>query len=146
MIDLFKPRDANLPRTHARGLGSLEVGVMEVLWSRGAGNVRDVAEGLGRPLAYTTVMTTLDRLFKKGLLVRHKAERAFVYAPRLNRQQWERKRAGDFLAGFLAAPRARDLLISCLIEAVGEQDEALLDELELQLRQRRKQLLHRDST
>jgi hypothetical protein len=40
---------------------------MDVMWAGGESNVRDVAEKLGRPLAYTTVMTTLDRLFKKGL-------------------------------------------------------------------------------
>src|SRR5438128_8928980 len=49
-------------------LGPLEITVMEILWQRGESNVRDVAEKLDRPLAYTTVMTTLDRLFKKGLL------------------------------------------------------------------------------
>src|SRR5437588_2278875 len=105
--------------------------LMELLWSGGEGNVRDVAQRLGRPLAYTTVMTTLDRLFKKGLLERRKAERAFLYSPRLSRREFEHKRAGEFVAGFFAGPQASgELLISCLVEAVGEQDEALLDELE----------------
>ncbi len=87
---------------------------MDVLWNRSEGNVRDVIQLLARPLAYTTVMTTLDRLYKKGLLSRRKFERAFIYAPRLSRQQWEQKRAGDFLAAFLARPanfrRRADLL------------------------------------
>ncbi len=94
-----------------------------------------------RPLAYTTVMTTLDRLFKKGLLERRKVERAFIYSPRLSRQQWEHKRAGDWVARFLAGPQpSSELLISSLVEAVGQHDEALLDELERKIKQRRKQL------
>ena len=114
---------------------------MEILWARGESNVRDVVDRLDRPLAYTTVMTTLDRLFKKGLLLRRKSDRAFIYAPSLSRAQWEHKRAGDFVAGFLStAEPSRDLLISCLVEAVGRHDEALLDELEKKIQLRRKEL------
>jgi len=122
-------------------LGHLELKVMEVLWAHGESNVHDVIQRLGRPLAYTTVMTTLDRLFKKNLLVRRKWERAFLYTPRWTRQEWERKRAGDFLAGFLASPEASgDLLISSLVDAVGRYDTALLDELERKIRSKRKEL------
>ena len=117
---------------------------METLWAQGECNVREVVDRLGRPLAYTTVMTTLDRLFKKGLLARRKAERAFFYTPMLNRAEWERKRAGDFVTGFLSvAEPSRDLLISCLVEAVGRHDEALLDEMEKKIKLRRKELCRR---
>ncbi len=122
-------------------MGPLEITVMEILWTTGESNVHDVVERLGRPLAYTTVMTTLDRLYKKGLLNRRKAERAFFYAPRFTRAEWERKRAGDFLAGFLAGPKpSGDLLISCLVDMVGRQDAKLLDELERKIRLKRREL------
>src|SRR5690349_19728440 len=122
-------------------LGPLEILVMETLWRHGEANVRDVAERIERPLAYTTVMTTLDRLYKKGLLDRRKEQRAFYYAPRQSRAEWEQKRAGDLVAGFLSsAEPARDLLISCLVEAVGQHDETLLDELERKIQLRRKEL------
>jgi predicted transcriptional regulator len=125
-------------------MGPLEIAVLEILWSRGESNVHDVVVRLGRPLAYTTVMTTLDRLFKKGILNRRKFERAFLYSPSLSRSQWEHKRAGDFVAGFLDVPQAsRELLISCLVEAVGQHDEALLDELEKKIRIKRKELYPR---
>ena len=125
-------------------LGHLELKVMEVLWAHGESNVHDVVQRLGRPLAYTTVMTTLDRLFKKHLLVRRKWERAFLYAPRLSRVEWEQKRAGDFVAGFLASPAASgDLLISTLVDAVGQYDAALLDELEKKIRRKRQDLARR---
>ena len=137
MMGLFKDR-APQP------LGPLEVTVLEILWTLREGNVRDVVDRLDRPLAYTTVMTTLDRLFKKGLLSRRKFDRAFIYAPALSREQWEHKRAGDFVAGFLSvAEPSPDLLISCLVEAVGRHDEALLDELEKKIQRRRKELSRR---
>jgi predicted transcriptional regulator len=122
-------------------MGRLESTVMEILWTFGRSNVHDVVARLDRPLAYTTVMTTLDRLYKKGLLDRQKVERAFVYTPRFSKSQWERKRAGDFLAEFLAGPApSGDLLISCLVDAVGERDASLLDELERKIRRKRREL------
>jgi predicted transcriptional regulator len=125
-------------------LGPLEVMVMEILWTHGENNVRDVVDRLARPLAYTTVMTTLDRLYKKGLLDRRKSERAFIYSPMLTRAEWEHKRTGDFVAGFLSvAEPSRELLLSCLVEAVGQHDEALLDELERKIKLRRKELNRR---
>lgn len=128
-------------RTEEPALGHLESAILEILWSSGEANVHDVAHRLDRPLAYTTVMTTLDRLYKKGLLERRKSERAFLYSPRLSRQQWQRKRAGDFLAAFLAEPQpSGDLLISCLVDVVGQHDRTLLDELEKKIRRKRKEL------
>jgi predicted transcriptional regulator len=129
-------------RANTGALGYLEIAVMEILWSGGSANVRDVAEKLARPLAYTTVMTTLDRLYKKGLLDRRKLERAFLYSPRLSRAQWERERAGELVSGFLAA-QSSDALISCLVEAVGDHDRALLDELERKVREKRLELERR---
>ena len=120
---------------------------MEILWERGASNVRDVCQRVSRPLAYTTVMTTLDRLYKKGLLSRGKQERAFVYTPLYTRDEWEQKRAANFLAGFLSGPQlSRDLLVSCLVDAAGEQDAALLDELEKEIRRKRRELGRRSKT
>jgi predicted transcriptional regulator len=122
-------------------LGHLEGTVMGILWAHGESSVHDVIERLRRPLAYTTVMTTLDRLFKKGFLDRRKPERAFLYAPRFSQPEWERKRADLWVAAFLAASRpSGELLISSLVEAVGQHDEALLDELEKKIRRKRREL------
>jgi predicted transcriptional regulator len=125
--------------------GHLESCVMDVVWAQGESNVRDVVDKLGRPLAYTTVMTTLDRLYKKGLLERRKSERAFIYSPRLSRQDWEQQRAGELVAGFLSGPeQAGELLISCFLDTVGH-DAALLDELERKIRIKRQELDGRKS-
>ncbi|ANH40443.1 Transcriptional regulator BlaI [Nocardioides dokdonensis FR1436] len=71
-------------------LGQLEAAVMDRLWSwdRSA-SVRDVLEDLTkeRPLAYTTVMTVMDNLHRKGLLLREKRGRAFVYRAASSRER-----------------------------------------------------------
>ena len=122
-------------------MGHLEVAVMEILWKQGESSVHQVVEKLERALAYTTVMTTLDRLYKKGLLERRKSERAYLYSPRQSRQQWEHQAAVDFVAGYLVRPHpAGELLISGLVDAVGREDAKLLDELEKKIRLKRKEL------
>jgi predicted transcriptional regulator len=139
----FRMKDAG-ETTPAQVLGPLEISVMGVLWESGESSVREVVERLDRQLAYTTVMTTLDRLFKKGLLNRRKLDRAFLYSPCFSQPNWERKMAHDLVAGFLARPDpSRELLLSCLVDAVGQHDEALLDELERKIQTRRKELLRR---
>jgi predicted transcriptional regulator len=128
VIRLFKSRE----------LGSLEQAVMDVVWSSGGGSVHDVSAKLDRPLAYTTVMTTLDRLYKKGLLERRKAERAFLYSAAMSRAEWERQRADAFMAGLPVTEQ--QMLISSLVDAVGQHDSALLDELERKIRSKRREL------
>jgi len=125
-------------------LGRLEFDLMQILWSRGESNVRDVVQQLKRPLAYTTVMTTLDRLHKKGLLNRRMPDRAFLYSARLSSQEWGRQRAENLLVAFLAGSHpSRELLLSSFLDAVGEHDAVLLDELESKIRRKRRELLRR---
>lgn len=71
-------------------LGELERAVMDVLWDRGSpATVRDVADLLrDRELAYTTVMTVLDRLAGKGMVERERAGRAWVYRPAASREAY----------------------------------------------------------
>jgi predicted transcriptional regulator len=89
-------------------------------------------------------MTTLDRLYKKGLLDRLMPERAFVYSARFSREEWERRRAESLIADFLAGPNpSRELLLSSFLDAVGEHDALLLDELEAKIRRKRKELSRR---
>ena len=124
-----------------RDLGHLEQTILETLWTRGEGNVRDVVGWLDQPLAYNTVMTTLDRLYKKGLLDRAKQERAFFYTPRFTRREWQRSQAEQLVSGFLAGSGdAGELMVSCLVDAVGQHDEALLEELEARIKAKRREL------
>lgn len=144
MMDFLKRPFGGKTTGTSMALGHLERNAMDIVWTRGKSSVHDVMGLLERPLAYTTVMTTLDRLYKKGLLQREKLERAFLYSPRYSRTEWEARRAGDFVAGFLAGPPpSGELLISCLVEAVGQHDEALLDDLERKIKAKRKELERR---
>lgn len=66
----------------------LELECLKALWKLGEGNVKDVQRVVCeiRALAYTTVMTVLDRLVRKGAAVRRKQGRAFIYTPVLSRE------------------------------------------------------------
>lgn len=66
-------------------LGELELRILKVLWGANTPlDVHMVAKGLGGSRAYTTVMTTLNRLHKKGYLAQRKVGRAFLYAPQMS--------------------------------------------------------------
>lgn len=80
----------------------LELLCLNALWSLGEGNVRQVQGIVGesRPLAYTTIMTVLDRLVRKGTLIRRKAGRAFVYAAQTPRDSMRRTAVRELLDGF----------------------------------------------
>ena len=122
-------------------LGPLETCVLGILWLEGEVAVRDVCQKLEQTLAYTTVMTTLDRLYKKGLLMRRKQDRAYFYEARFSRLEMESRGAIAMVSGFLAkTSQSGELLISCLVDAVSEQDENLLDELEKKIRLKREEL------
>ncbi|GIF70501.1 BlaI/MecI/CopY family transcriptional regulator [Asanoa siamensis] len=71
-------------------LGELERAVMDVLWDRsGPATVREVVDALdGRDLAYTTVMTVLDRLAGKGMVERERHGRAWSYLPAAGRDAY----------------------------------------------------------
>jgi predicted transcriptional regulator len=126
-----------------RGLGQREREVMGVLWNQGDSNVQQVASRLSTNLAYTTVMTTLDRLFKKGLLRREKRDRAFIYSTALTPREVEGQRAADLIRRFFSDSGERpELLLSCLVDAVEGYDTALLDQLESRIQAARARQLN----
>jgi predicted transcriptional regulator len=129
---------ADRPRASGR-LGPLEWRVLEALWQRGApAAVRDLQPDFP-DIAYTTLMTTLDRLHRKGILGRAKSGRAFVYAPGLSRAEFESVRAADAFRVALDGGGGA-LALSYLVQAVGDRDGALLDELEALVKARRAEI------
>jgi predicted transcriptional regulator len=117
-------------------LGPLEERVLEVLWRSPRGlSVRDVQASLPDALAYTTVMTTLDRLYKKGVLERQREGRAFRYAARTSREALAAGALRRWLFRLLGRGAARPILAS-LVDAVGEHDRALLPELSRLVREK----------
>ena len=121
--------------------GPLEVRVLEALWSLDApACVRDIQPQFPG-VAYTTLMTTLDRLFRKGTLTREKCGRAFYYRPKASAQQLLSEFAGSAFATLLPGDAASVRpIMSMFVDTVGERDHALLDELEQLVRARREEL------
>src|SRR6266568_1335442 len=80
----------------------LEMLCLKALWSLGEGNVAGVRGLVGetKPLAYTTVMTVLERLARKKLVSRRKVGRAFVYAPSISRDTMRRLALKEFVDCF----------------------------------------------
>ncbi len=114
-------------------LGELEIRVLEALWTSSTeGSVKDLQPEFPN-LAYTTLMTTLDRLYTKGVLFRRKKSRAYFYSPRFTREELESylvKDAFDTLLGQTEAGGSLRPVLTSFIEAVSGRDELLLDELE----------------
>lgn len=121
----------------ARVLGELEQGVMEVLWDAGPLAVREVQGRVARgKLAYTTVMTTLDRLFKKRLLTREKVGLAFVYTPAMDRGEYQRRIVEAAVGPLLEhGPGA---VLAAFVDVAAEISEDNLQALEQLIAARRK--------
>jgi len=121
-------------------LGALEREVMALVWSHGEISVRDACVQLGSTIAYTTVMTTMDRLFKKGLLARRKVGRAFLYRASATREEMEGAVAAELVQSLLQRDSEPLPILSSLVDAVSDRDRALLDELERLIREKRRQV------
>jgi len=133
----------------ATRLGPLEQQLLQALWSRGNGTVRellDVAGADGRhKVAYTTVMTTLDRLYKKRLLDRLAEGRAFRYWPRQSERELQQAAASEAIEQLLDSGTATALPLSYLVEAITARDAQLLDELQQLVERKRDELKKRES-
>jgi predicted transcriptional regulator len=111
-------------------LGPLEQSVLDQVWRAGHEvTVRDVVAALPRRLAYTTIMTTLDRLHRKGLLARRKDGRAFRYAPCTSREQFTAGVVRRWFDRLVGRGPVRPLLAS-LVDAIEEHEADLLPELQ----------------
>ena len=114
--------------------------MLDALWARGSATVRELVEDGCDDLAYTTVMTTLDRLFKKGFLTRSEEGRAFRYVPRLSRDELHQETAGHAFRQLLDAAPASSLPLSFLVEILGETDAQLLNDLQKLVERKRRDL------
>jgi predicted transcriptional regulator len=102
-------------------LGHLEAAVMDRLWSRDEPlSVREVLEDLRaeRPLAYTTVMTVLDNLHRKGIVIRQKSGRAYVYRPSRSRET----HTADLMEQALSSSRDRGGALLRFVEKMSTEE------------------------
>ena len=131
-----RPREAI-----AASMGKLEQDTMNEVWRQKEVNVRQVAMAFNDAVAYTTVMTTLDRLYKKGFLNRRKEGRAFFYSPRFTPAELEQGMAEDVISSLLDAGTEQiEPVLACIVDAVSDRDRELLDDLERLVQEKRRML------
>jgi BlaI family transcriptional regulator, penicillinase repressor len=95
------------PRRSVLDLAPLELDCMNTLWPMGEGTVREIRDRLAprRPRAYTTIMTIMDRLARKGVVERRKAGRAYVYRPNLSAEDARSQALSQVIENFYGGSR-----------------------------------------
>ncbi|MDQ5815112.1 MAG: BlaI/MecI/CopY family transcriptional regulator [Actinomycetota bacterium] len=128
---------ARRKHTLAEVLGPLESEIMDVVWDHAEVTVRDVHESLSadRPIAYTTVMTTLGRLAEKGLVKRLEDQPAHRYRPLVSREQYARSTVRSVVDWLI--DRFPDPAVAYLVDAVEKEDDQVVDRLREAIEQRR---------
>ena len=109
-----------------RAAGELEAAVLAVLQDAGSAlSPGEVRERIGGSLAYTTVVTILSRLHAKGVLERHKAGRAFLYAPVADEPGLAARRMARVLDG----EADREAVLARFVSGLSDRDEELLRQM-----------------
>ncbi|QDU82423.1 Penicillinase repressor [Polystyrenella longa] len=104
-------------------LTKCELEVMDVVWALGKATVQNVVDKLERPLAYTTVMTTLKILDEtRGVLRKEMCGRAYVYEAAVSREEVSRSMAGD-LTNRLFGGSVKSLMLSLMDPKTISPDE-----------------------
>ncbi len=121
-------------------LGKLEREVLDQIWQRREVSVRDVYLQFEERIAYTTLMTTLDRLYKKRLLHRRKDGRAFLYSAAVGRDEFEDGIREDVIDSlFESGVNEIQPVLACFVDTVSERDRELLDELERLVKEKKRE-------
>lgn len=122
-------------------LGKLEREVLEQAWQRGEVSVRDIYLAFEERIAYTTLMTTLDRLYKKQILARRKDGRAFLYQAAFTREEFDHGIREDLIDGiFSDEANGIQPLLACIVDTVSERDRELLDELDRLVKEKKREM------
>ena len=120
----------------ASQLGPLERQIHRSVWMLGTATVREVIQDRSIWQRYSTILTTMDRLFRKGIFDRVQEGKAFRYSARMSPEELDRMSTVSGIRNLLQTEHAA-LHLSYFVEAVGEQDEKLLDELQALVERRR---------
>src|SRR5712691_7719574 len=138
----FLLRGFRRPREVASlALGKLERQVLDETWQHREVSVRDLYVAFGEKIAYTTLMTTLDRLFRKRLLDRRKDGRAFLYAPTVSSEELEHGIREDVIDGLLGGGAERvEPVLACIVDTISENDRELLEELDRLVQEKKREL------
>ncbi|MFY3742502.1 BlaI/MecI/CopY family transcriptional regulator [Anaeromyxobacter sp. Red801] len=119
-------------------LGELETAVLDHLWAAGRCDVKAVYRAIGaaRGITLNTVQSTMERLFRKGLLAREKVSHAYVYSPRHSREELGARAVQDVIGRLLQGEAAP--LLEAFVDLAARTDTANLDRLEKLIARKRK--------
>jgi BlaI family penicillinase repressor len=115
MEDAVAAAKGSTPRRSVLDLAPLELECMNTLWPMGQGTVREIRDQLAprRPRAYTTIMTIMDRLARKGVVERKKVGRAYCYRPNLSADEARTHAVGQVVDSFFGGST------EALLEQIG---------------------------
>ena len=119
------PRGSTAEGGGVRGFGDLEAVIMDRVWDHaGAVTVRDLFDQLReqRPIAYTTVMSTMDNLHRKGWLARVKVGKAYRYRPTASREEYSAR----LMREALADGGNSEAVLSHFVEQIGAAESEVL--------------------
>jgi predicted transcriptional regulator len=132
LVPQFKLNEKGL----ARFFGMLEARIMDAVWTLEQATVQDVCVHLGGRRNYKTMMTVMNRLYEKGLLTRERISHAFIYRPRLSRDEFLQNVSRDVLAGLVRD--FGDVALAQFVNVIDELDPASLKKLQGLMTQRAK--------
>jgi predicted transcriptional regulator len=127
------------PRRALPPLGELEVAVLEHLWRVEEADVLEVHAAVGkrRSITANTVGSALERLYKKGILTRHKVSHAYRYSPAITEDEYRARRVVEAAGGFSALANVG--LLSAFLDLVADTDERALARLEQLIAKKQKE-------
>ncbi|RKH65691.1 BlaI/MecI/CopY family transcriptional regulator [Corallococcus llansteffanensis] len=106
-----------------------ELGILRVLWERGASTVREVHETLQDGSGYTTVLKTMQIMTEKGLVMRDESQRAHVYTSRVPRENTQRQLVTDLVDRVFGGSPARLALQALSTKKTSPEELAELRQL-----------------
>ena len=109
---------------------------MAILWEGEPLAVRQVVDRLDGKLAYTTVMTTLDRLYKKGLLAREREGNAYVYAAAMTQSEYHQALVEATIGGLMK--KSAGPVLTAFVDTAADLDEENLERLEKLIAEKRR--------
>lgn len=118
-------------------LGELEIAVIEYLWSFGATDAKAVHRQLGtaRGISVNTIQSTMERLFKKGLLQREKVSHAYVYTSSASREKLMAEMIDNVVDKLSGG--STEAMLSTFVDLADRVEEDTLDRLEELIAERR---------
>ncbi|WP_457639074.1 BlaI/MecI/CopY family transcriptional regulator [Persephonella sp.] len=133
MIEFFKKgfKTLKFRKNRPSPFGDLEEKVMDYLWKHGSGTVKEVRKYLGEDrFAHTTVMTVMDRLYKKGILSRKREGKGYIYYPVVSRENFEAEVAKKIVKELTKEkPSIAVAAFEGIVEELSEEEIKKLEEI-----------------